>query len=226
LEVLKMGYVGVLLITILASFIVVRIGGFALQLTGLEPDVARFQALSAFSRAGFTTAEAERVVQHRTRRRIVTILIILGNAGIVTMIAALVASFTEVTGYGWFFIRLAIIIVGIFVLYRLIIRSGAVNRIFDWVRKPLMKRIVMEAPAIEEILHVEKNWGVHFVMIKEKSKNIGLSLADITAKGDVEILAIDRPDAFLAKPDSAEKLMEGDRLLAYGRDESVERLLG
>jgi MFS family permease len=221
-----MGYVGVLLITILASFIVVRIGGFALQLTGLEPDVARFQALSAFSRAGFTTAEAERVVQHRTRRRIVTILIILGNAGIVTMIAALVASFTEVTGYGWFFIRLAIIIVGIFVLYRLIIRSGAVNRIFDWVRKPLMKRIVMEAPAIEEILHVEKNWGVHFVMIKEKSKNIGLSLADITAKGDVEILAIDRPDAFLAKPDSAEKLMEGDRLLAYGRDESVERLLG
>jgi MFS family permease len=221
-----MGYVGVLLITILASFIVVRIGGFALQLTGLEPDVARFQALSAFSRAGFTTAEAERVVQHRTRRRIVTILIILGNAGIVTMIAALVASFTEVTGYGWFFIRLAIIIVGIFVLYRLIIRSGAVNRIFDWVRKPLMKRIVMEAPAIEEILHVEKNWGVHFVMIKEKSKNIGLSLADITAKGDVEILAIDRPDAFLAKPDSAEKLMEGDRLLTYGNIKSMARLLG
>jgi hypothetical protein len=221
-----MGYVGVLLITILASFIVVRIGGFALQLTGLEPDVARFQALSAFSRAGFTTAEAERVVQHRTRRRIVTILIILGNAGIVTMIAALVASFTEVTGYGWFFIRLAIIIVGIFVFYRLIIiRSGAVNRIFDWVRKPLMKRIAMEAPAIEEILHVEKNWGVHFVMIKEKSKNIGLSLADIIAKGDVEILAIDRPDAFLARPDSAEKLMEGDRLLAYGNIKSMERLL-
>jgi len=220
-----MGYVGVLLITILASFIVVRIGGFALQLTGLEPDVARFQALSAFSRAGFTTAEAERVVQHRTRRRIVTILIILGNAGIVTMIAALVASFTEVTGYGWFFIRLAIIIVGIFVLYRLIIRSGAVNRIFDWFRKPLMKRIAVEAPAIEEILHVEKNWGVHFVMIKEKSKNIGLSLADITAKGDVEILAIDRPDAFLARPDSAEKLMEGDRLLAYGNIKSMERLL-
>jgi len=221
-----MGYVGVLLITILASFIVVRIGGFALQLTGLESDVARFQALSAFSRAGFTTAEAERVVQHRTRRRIVTILIVLGNAGIVTMIAALVASFTEVTSYSWFFIRLAIIIVGIFVLYRLIIRSGAVNRIFDWVRKPLMKRIAMEAPAIEEILHVEKNWGVHFVMIKEKSKNIGLSLADITATGDVEILAIDRADAFIARPDSAEKLMEGDRLLAYGDIKSMERLLG
>ena len=70
-----MAYVGILLIAILVSFIAVRIGGFALQLTGIEPDVARFQALSAFSGTGFTTREAERVVGHRTRRRIVTILI-------------------------------------------------------------------------------------------------------------------------------------------------------
>jgi len=88
-----MAYVGILLITILVSFIVVRIGAFALQLTGIEPEVARFQALSAFSGTGFTTREAERVIGHRDRRRIVTILIILGNAGMVTVIATLVASF-------------------------------------------------------------------------------------------------------------------------------------
>ncbi|GAG87195.1 unnamed protein product, partial [marine sediment metagenome] len=109
-----MAYVGILLIAILVSFIVVRIGGFALQLTGIEPEVASFQALSAFSGTGFTTREAERVVGHRTRRRIVTILIILGNAGMVTVIATLVASFTQVSGYMWFFIRLAVIVGGIF----------------------------------------------------------------------------------------------------------------
>ena len=70
-----MAYVGILLIAILVSFIVVRIGGFALQLTGIEPEIARFQALSAFSGTGFTTREAERVAGHKTRRRIVTILI-------------------------------------------------------------------------------------------------------------------------------------------------------
>jgi len=125
-----MAYVGILLLAILISFIIVRIGGFALQLTGIEPEVARFQALSAFSGTGFTTREAERVVGHRTRRRIVTILIVLGNAGTVTVIATLVASFTEVRGDIWlFFIRLAIIIGGIFGLYQLIIRSNFGRRI-------------------------------------------------------------------------------------------------
>jgi MFS family permease len=221
-----MGYVGVLLITILASFIVVRIGGFALQLTGIEPDVARFQALSAFSGTGFTTTEAERVVRHRTRRRIVTILIILGNAGLITIIATLVASFTQVSGYGWFFIRLAIIIVSIFLLYRLIVASRFGNRILQWFRKPLMSRIAREAPAIEEIFHMGKEWGISLVMIKGKSNTIGLSLADILAEGDIEILAIDRAGASIPRPERTEKILEGDRLLAYGRDESVKQLLG
>ncbi|MBN2186894.1 MAG: hypothetical protein JW732_05520, partial [Dehalococcoidia bacterium] len=152
-----MAYVGILLITIVVSFIVVQIGGLALELTGIEPDVARFQALSAFSGTGFTTREAERVVGHRTRRRIVTVLIILGNAGLVTVIAMLVASFTQVTGYLWLFVRLAIIVGGIFGFYQLIIRSRVGHRILHWVRTPLVNRIIREMPAVEEIFHVGKD---------------------------------------------------------------------
>ncbi|MCK5124317.1 MAG: TrkA C-terminal domain-containing protein [Dehalococcoidia bacterium] len=220
-----MAYVGILLITILASFIVVRIGGFALQLTGIEPDVARFQALSAFSGTGFTTREAERVVGHRTRRRIVTILIILGNAGMVTVIATLVASFTQVSGYIWFLIRLAIIIGGIFGLYQLIIRSNVGQRILDWLQRPVMNRILREAPAVEEIFHVEKDWAVSLVIMKGSSKSIGLSVADITAEGDIEILGIDRAGAYLTRPDREEKIAEGDRLLVYANRKSVRRIL-
>ena len=220
-----MAYVGILLIAILVSFIVVRIGGFALQLTGIEPDVARFQALSAFSGTGFTTREAERVVGHRTRRRIVTILIILGNAGLVTIIATLVASFTQVSGYTWFFIRLAIIVGGIFGLYQLIIRSNVGQRILDRLQRPLMNRIFRGVPAVEEIFHVEKDWAISLVMIKGSSKNIGLSVADITAEEDIEILAIDRADTYLTRPDREEKIVEGDRLLVYANRKSVKRIL-
>jgi len=220
-----MAYVGILLIAILVSFIVVRIGGFALQLTGIEPEVARFQALSAFSGTGFTTREAERVVGHRTRRRIVTILIILGNAGTVTVIATLVASFTQVSGYTWFFIRLAIIIGGIFGLYQLIIRSNVGQRIVDRLQRPLMNRILREVPAVEEIFHVEKDWAISLVMIKGSSKNIGQSVADITAEGDIEILGIDRADTYLARPSSGEKIVEGDRLLVYANRKAVKRVL-
>jgi hypothetical protein len=214
-----------LLIAILVSFIIVRIGGFALQLTGVEPEVAGFQALSAFSGTGFTTREAERVVGHRTRRRIVTILIILGNAGLVTIIATLVASFTQVTGYTWFFIRLAIIVGGIFGLYQLIIRSNVGQRILDRLQRPLMKRILRGAPAVEEIFHVEKDWAISLVMIKGSSKNIGLSVADITAERDIEILSINRNDTYLTRPDLEEKIMEGDRLLVYANRKSVRQIL-
>ena len=220
-----MAYVGILLIAILVSFIVVRIGGFALQLTGIEPDVARFQALSAFSGTGFTTREAERVVGHRTRRRIVTILIILGNAGMVTVIATLVASFTQVEGYMWFFIRLAIIVGGIFGFYQLIIRSNVGQRILDRLQRPLVNRILREAPAVEEIFHVEKDWAISLVTTKGSSKSIGQSVADITAEGDIEVLAIDRAGTYLTRPDREEKIVEGDRLLVYANRKSLKQIL-
>ena len=220
-----MAYVGILLIAILVSFIVVRIGSFALQLTGIEPDIAGFQALSAFSGTGFTTREAERVVGHRTRRRIVTTLIILGNAGLVTVIATLVASFTQVSGYTWFFIRLAIIIGGIFGLYQLIIRIKLGQRILDRVRRPLMNLILREAPTIEEIFNAGKSWAISLVIVKRSSKSIGLSVADITAEGDIEILAIERSGIDLTRPDRGEKIEAGDRLLVYANKGSIKRVL-
>jgi hypothetical protein len=219
-----MAYVGILLITILVSFIVVRIGGFALQMTGIEPDVARFQALSAFSGTGFTTTEAERVVRHKTRRRIVTILIILGNAGLVTIIATLVASFTQVTGYGWFFIRLAIIVFGIIVFYQLIIRSKFGNRIMHWFQKPITNYIIKVSPTIEEILHIGKEWSVSIVKIEKESKNIGLSLTELMVRTGVEVLAIERAGASPTKPRTKEKIRYGDRLFVYGTRKAVRSL--
>ena len=220
-----MAYVGILLITILISFTIVRIGGFALQLTGIEPDIARFQALSAFSGTGFTTREAERVVGHRIRRRIVTILIILGNAGTVTVIATLVASFTQVGGYTWFFIRLAIIIGGIIGLYQLIIRSNVGHRILAWLQRPIMNRILREAPAVDEIFHVEKDWAISLALMRGSSKSIGLSVADIAAEGDIEILGINRAGNYLTRPDGEERIVEGDRLLVYANRKSVKRIV-
>ncbi len=220
-----MAYVGILLITIFISFIAVRIGGFALQLTGIEAEIARFQALSAFSGTGFTTREAERVVGHRTRRRIVTILIILGNAGTVTVIATLVASFTQVGGYAWFFIRLAIIVAGIIGLYQLIIRSNFGQRIIDWLQKPVVNRVLRTAPLAEEIFHVEKDWAISLVTMKGSSKSIGLSVADIAAEGDMEILGINRAGAYLVRPGMEDKIAQGDRLLVYANRRAVKRIL-
>ena len=74
-----------LIIFICISYLIVRVGAIALEMTGMDKAKARFQALSAFSGTGFTTREAEMVVNHPRRRKIATYLMILGNAGIVTV---------------------------------------------------------------------------------------------------------------------------------------------
>jgi Trk-type K+ transport system membrane component len=69
------------IVTIAISFLVVRIGAIAFQLTGLEWALAKFQSLSCFSGTGFTTREAELITGNPQRRKIATSLMILGNAG-------------------------------------------------------------------------------------------------------------------------------------------------
>lgn len=87
-----------LLIIIIMSIVVVRIGAIALELTGLSSEIASFQSQSAFSGAGFTTVESEVIVTHPVRRRIIKVLILLGSAGVTTAIASLVLAFVGQTG--------------------------------------------------------------------------------------------------------------------------------
>jgi len=219
-----MGFIGIVLAAVLAYFIIVRIGALALQMTGIEPDVAKFQALSALTGTGFTTTEAERVVRHRTRRRIITILIIVGNAGLLTIIGALVVAFTKVVGYPGLLIHLAVLIAGILVLYWLIAASRFGNRVIAWFLRPLMGRALRNAPEVEEIFGVEKGWSVNLVSIKKGSKSIDSPLASIRSDEDLKVLAIDRPDVSITRPADDERIQEGDRLLVYGSGKALKRL--
>src|SRR3954453_23059696 len=81
------------IVVVCVSLLVARVGTVALTLTGMSGESARFQARSAFFGVGFTTAEAESVVGHSVRRRIIMWLILLGNAGVVTTMGTLLLSF-------------------------------------------------------------------------------------------------------------------------------------
>ena len=82
------------IIMILISFVIVRIGAIAFQLTGLEWSLAKFQSLSCFTGTGFTTQEAELITTDKQRRRIASVLMVLGNGGLVVMIATFANSLT------------------------------------------------------------------------------------------------------------------------------------
>jgi hypothetical protein len=79
----------------------------------MSRESARFQARSAFFGVGFTTAEAEAVVDHPVRRRIIMWLILLGNAGVVTTMGTLLISFA---GGGDHLTTVIVLLTGIAVL--------------------------------------------------------------------------------------------------------------
>jgi len=83
------GIVTVILILIF-SILITRVASIALTHTGLSRESAKFQARSAFTGVGFTTTESEKVVNHPVRRRILLLLMILGNAGIIKGVASLI----------------------------------------------------------------------------------------------------------------------------------------
>lgn len=86
------------LVLVTLSLIVTRVGAAALEATGVSRDLAQFQARSAFTGVGYTTAEAESVAGHPVRRRLILLLMLLGNAGLVSVVASLVLGFSGTGG--------------------------------------------------------------------------------------------------------------------------------
>jgi len=52
-------------------------------------------ARSAFTGVGFTTSESEKVVNHPVRRRILLMMMLVGNASIVTVISTFILGFIQ-----------------------------------------------------------------------------------------------------------------------------------
>ena len=77
-------YVVPVILVVAISAFVVKIATVALKMTGLEEKKAHFQALSAFTGTGFTTHDSELVLENDIRRKIIIVLMVLGNAGLIT----------------------------------------------------------------------------------------------------------------------------------------------
>jgi hypothetical protein len=204
------------LLTIFVSFLVVRAAAIALMMTGLERNRAKFQALSAFSGTGFTTREAESVVNHPSRRRIITRLMIFGNAGIATVIVTSTSSFMF-TKEANILITAGALLVGLFVIYILVTKENLVEKWERYVERKLVKSPSFEEGSTEELLHFTDGYGMVKGIIPKRSSLVGKSLieAKLTMKG-ILVLGIERSGNWLPIPKPNETIEVDDRLVVYG----------
>lgn len=210
-----------LLIIITLSVIAVRIGGIALELTGVSPEIASFQAQSAFSGAGFTTQESEAIVTHPVRRRIVRVLILFGSAGITTSIATLVLTFVGQTGRNAL-ARGGALLLGVAIIF-LFARSKYIYNV--------MKRIISRALErwtslrifdYEQLLGFGSGYNISRIAVRKDSflSNKKLSQLRLDREG-VLVLAIyrkmGRKEEFIGAPAGETEIKTGDVLICYSR---------
>jgi hypothetical protein len=214
------------LLVIFVSFLIVRAAAIALMMTGMDEKRAKFQALSAFSGTGFTTKEAEYVINHPKRRRIITWLMIMGNAGIVTVIVTATSSLVRSGGYQ-LPMYILLLAVGIFIIYRIVTNRGFIRRWEGFIEDKFVQSRTFEEDVTEDLLHFIEGYGLVRIIVAEDSPLAGSSLAEhkLTER-DMLVLGIERGKNWIPIPKATEIIEDGDKVVAYGALKVLKRIAG
>jgi Trk-type K+ transport system membrane component len=225
-------------IMIFVSFVVVRIGAIAFQLTGLEWSLAKFQSLSCFTGTGFTTQESELITGDRQRRRIASVLMVLGNAGFVVMIATFANSLRpeqilqerlarwllpfSVPAYLLPWMNLLVIILAVLVIYKAFKSPKVSRRLTNFLRKRVIRRELFTHASFEELLLATGGYGVSKIDISAGSPVLDMTLSESQLRRhDVTVLAIARAGKTIPNPSAASKILLGDQLICFGKLQNI-----
>jgi hypothetical protein len=214
-------------LVIILSLLVVRAGAIALTMTGMDEKKASFQALSAFTRTGFTTREAELITRNPRRRTIVTWLMILGNAGIVTVIVTATSSLASTTSGSELAIGSVLLVVSVILVY-LIARFTPLSKMWGrFIEKRLVHSEFFEEGISEDLLHLSEGYGLVKIFVTEGSPLIGRTLFESnTPENAFWVVGIERGKAWISLPSSREKIEGRDRLIVYGNIEQLKSIFG
>jgi hypothetical protein len=229
------------ILTLAVSFIVVRVGAIAFQLTGLEWSLAKFQSLSCFTGTGFTTKEAELITGNPQRRRIASILMVLGNAGLVTLIltgASTIISEEDILSalsksylpfYGAQiakFVNIVMLAAAVIVVYKIFTNKKVTLKLTNFLREKIVKKEFFQRVSFEELLLATGGYGVSRVKVFGESPVLNKTLRDADLRRhDITVLAIVRGEETIANPGADKVILRGDELVCFGRLENIRSVL-
>ncbi|WP_394936162.1 hypothetical protein [uncultured Ilumatobacter sp.] len=218
--------VATFLVVAVLSMAFTRLAAGALIATGLPPDVASFQARSAFSGAGFTTTEAENVVNNPDSRKIISTTMFVGNLGTPTLVVTVLVGFLA-PGPGNTVERVMVAISGL-VLAVLLVTNRPMKRWLVKVGQQEAQRRLLPRldNQVVELLAVGDDFVVGTVQVVAGTDSTVQSLRSIDdALPAVRVLGVQQSEGFFGTPPVDLELAAGDKIIAYGRRSDLQNLV-
>lgn len=215
-----------LLVVLTLSILVTRIAAVALTHTGLSRESAKFQARSAFTGVGFTTTESEKVVNHPLRRRILLLLMLLGNAGVVTAVSSLILSFVNLNDAGSLLWRIVFLVTGIVVLWTFASSQWVDRHLSNLVSRALKRYTRLGVQDFARLLHLAGDYQVTELQVDPEDWVAGRPLAELGLRQEgIMVLGVTRLDGrYIGAPDGDTVIHANDVLILYGRVSALKDL--
>ena len=214
-----------LLLIVTLSLLVTRVATVVLTATGMARHVARFQARSAFTGAGFTTSESERVVNHPVRRKVVGWLMLLGNVGIVGAASTTILGFRggALGATGW---RILLLVLGLLALVLLSRSRWVDRRLTAAVGRLLRRHTDLDGRDLDGLLKLSGDFSVQELGVNPGDWLAERNLADLDLRDEgVVVLGVVRSSGgYLGAPNGRTTIHAGDNLVLYGRTGRLREL--
>lgn len=218
--------ISTVLVIVSLSLVVTRVATVALTLTGLSREAARFQARSALTGVGYTTSESEKIVQHPVRRRIIMTLMLIGSAGIVSVLGSVMLSVATAESGGQVGWRFLYLVAGLGLLLW-VGNSDWFDRGAQRIIHRLLRRYThLDVRDYASLLHVHGAFAVSELQVEEGDWVAGRTLQDLNlAHEGVLILGVQRRDGtYEGAPKGPTRVHADDVLVMYGSAERLEDL--
>lgn len=212
------------LVIVLLYLLITRVATVALSLTGMSRESARFQARSALTGVGFTTSEAEDVVSHPVRRRIVGGLMLLGSAGLVTAAASLFLSFGGAHASEKL-TRGVILVAGLAAVFALS-RSAWFDRSLSALIGRVLRWRGYDVRDYGRLLALQKDWAVSELAVEDDDWIAGHTLAELKLRDEhIDVLGIQKPNGeYIGVPHGERRVEAGDVLVLYATEDRIAEL--
>ncbi|MCR5350558.1 MAG: TrkA C-terminal domain-containing protein [Acholeplasmatales bacterium] len=212
---------------ILAYIIIIGIFTTLFRATGLTKGKSRYQAISLFTNCGFTTSESELITSNKTRRRLATLLMIIGHVFSVIIVSLVVALFSSLnfSDVKSNIIIIAIVIAvffGIVLVFNLPFVSKPIQKLFE---NLATKRVLKKSK--NNIITVLDNYGkqslveIYLYWVPSILNDKSLLDAGLKRNYDLNLITIKRKNKIVDV--NAETIIQKmDKIIIFGNIEVIE----